>query len=89
MGRFFLASLPLLGSLVSGLPGPHAPFQPVSELRLPLQRRADNGTCAITQPTTKAPHKNVWAGLTNRELSDAITFLFKDKDLNLTEDGGK
>ncbi|KAK7963812.1 membrane primary amine oxidase [Apiospora saccharicola] len=89
MGRFFLASLPLLGSLVSGLPGPHAPFQPVSELRMPLQRRADNGTCAITQPTTQAPHKNVWAGLTNRELSDAITFLFKDKDLNLTEDGGK
>ncbi|KAK6849702.1 Copper amine oxidase [Apiospora arundinis] len=88
MGRFFLASLPLLGSLVSGLPGSHPPFQPVSELRLPLQRRADSGTCAISQPTTQAPHKNVWAGLTNRELSDAITFLFKDKDLNLTEGGG-
>ncbi|KAK8110994.1 uncharacterized protein PG998_007451 [Apiospora kogelbergensis] len=89
MGRFFLASLPLLGSLVSGLPGSYAPFQPVSSPRLPLQRRADNEICAITQPTTQAPHKNVWAGLTNRELSDAITFLFKDKELNLTEDGGK
>ncbi|KAK8065730.1 Copper amine oxidase [Apiospora hydei] len=31
---------------------------------------------------------NVWAGLTNRELSDAITFLFSNKELNLTEDGG-
>ncbi|KAK8035098.1 Copper amine oxidase [Apiospora rasikravindrae] len=89
MGRFFLASLPLLGALVSGLPGTHAPFQPVSELRLPLQRRVTgNGTCAITQPTTQAPHKNIWAGLTNRELSDAITFLFSNKELNLTEDGG-
>lgn len=54
-----------------------------------LPRQAGNGACQITQPVLEAPHKNIWAGLTNQEMADALEFLYKSKELNLTRDGGR
>lgn len=54
-----------------------------------LLSRQGNGACQATQPTVGAPHPNIWAGLTNQEMADALDFLYKSKDLNLTRDGGR
>ncbi|KAJ0109324.1 amine oxidase catalytic domain-containing protein [Diaporthe amygdali] len=53
-----------------------------------LPRQAGGGVCQVTQPTVGAPHRNIWAGLTNQEMADALDFLYKSKELNLTIDGG-
>lgn len=54
-----------------------------------LPRQAGNGACQVTQPAADAPHVNIWAGLTNQEMADALEFLYKSKELNLTRDGGR
>ncbi|KAI7777849.1 hypothetical protein LA080_002972 [Diaporthe eres] len=53
-----------------------------------LARQAGDGACQATQPIVGAPHQNIWAGLTNQEMADALDFLYKSKELNLTRDGG-
>ncbi|KAM5346287.1 hypothetical protein ACJ41O_009292 [Fusarium nematophilum] len=53
-----------------------------------FERQPGGGVCVATQPSVNAPHKNIWAGLTNQEMADAIAYLYKSKDLNLTKDGG-
>ena len=81
--------LPLiLGGLTLsvGVVGQHLQFsQQADEV---LERRADGDGCGA-QPKASAPHQNIWAGLTNRELADAIGFLYKSKELNLTQNGGR
>lgn len=85
--------LPFLGSLaaiatVSGHRVEHrAPIE--SQYRGILSRQAGDGVCKVTQPTVDATSKNIWAGLTNQEMADAIDFLYKSKELNLTRDGGR
>lgn len=78
--------LPILGPLASATavlrPGQSVP--PAL-----LSRQAGNGVCQATQPTVAAPHVNIWAGLTNQEMADALDFLYKSKELNLTQDGGR
>lgn len=54
-----------------------------------LARQARDGACQATQPTVGAPHQNIWAGLTNQEMADALDFLYKSRELNLTRDGGR
>lgn len=54
-----------------------------------IPRQAGNGACQVTQPVVEAPHKNIWAGLTNQEMADALEFLYGSKELNLTRDGGR
>ncbi|GAA5820220.1 hypothetical protein JCM3770_006065 [Rhodotorula araucariae] len=44
-----------------------------------------HGVANLTSaPSTKAPHKNVWAGLSTDEAASVVAFLHKQKDLNLT-----
>lgn len=45
---------------------------------------AYNLTDVPAAPTAKAPHKNVWAGLSNDEAAGVIGFLHNQTDLNLT-----
>ncbi|KAH7393640.1 copper amine oxidase [Cadophora sp. MPI-SDFR-AT-0126] len=84
--------LPFLGSLasiatVSGHRVEHpAPIE--SQYHGILSRQAGDGVCKVTQPTVDPISKNIWAGLTNQEMADAIDFLYKSKELNLTRDGG-
>ncbi|PVH72022.1 DUF1965-domain-containing protein [Cadophora sp. DSE1049] len=63
-------------------------IQPDPEGNRHLERQAGNAGCALTQPTAKAPRKNIWATLTDQELTDAVDFLYKFKELNLTKTSG-
>ncbi|KAH8586808.1 copper amine oxidase [Bisporella sp. PMI_857] len=76
---------PLLGyfALVNCASGYHNP-----EGKSHQERQTGNPVCAVTQPTTKAPRKNIWACLTNQEVTEAIDFLYKSNELNLTKTGG-
>jgi primary-amine oxidase len=89
MGRLSSTILPVfLGSLTlaAGLVRQQPKFSPrVEEV---LGRRAEAGVCGA-QPETTAPRQNIWAGLTNQEMADAISFLYSSKELNLTKDGGR
>lgn len=83
MGRNSSFLLPILGPLVlaTAVLGHTVPAL--------LSRQEGNGACQATQPTVGAPHQNIWAGLTNQEMADALDFLYKSKELNLTRDGGR
>lgn len=83
MGRNRSLFLPILGplALATATLGHSVPAL--------LTRQAGNRACQATQPTVGAPHENIWAGLTNQEMADALDFLYKSKELNLTRDGGK
>lgn len=76
--------LPVLGPLVSATAVLRQNVVPAL-----LPRQAGGGVCQATQPTVAAPHANIWAGLTNQEMADALEFLYKSKELNLTQDGGR
>jgi len=78
----FLGSLTLSAGLMRQKPN----FSPQGSEA--LGRRTDAGVCGA-QPTAIAPHQNIWAGLTNQELADALNFLYSSQELNLTKDGGK
>ena len=59
---------------------------------LNLKRQFNGSECVETAPADfKAPKKNIWSGLTNREAADVAKWLFHQKDLNLTvsEDAGE
>lgn len=79
-------------SLLLPVLGPLASATAVLRQNVPpalLPRQAGSGVCQATQPTVAAPHENIWAGLTNQEMADALAFLYNSKELNLTRDGGR
>ena len=83
----------LLGTLfVEARPRPKAAWIRGARARLAkssnlnrLKRATENSTCDGAAPADfKAPHKNVWSGLTDKEAASVTTWLFAQTELNLT-----
>ncbi|BGP20022.1 hypothetical protein JCM10213_000596 [Rhodosporidiobolus nylandii] len=83
------ALLAAAGSLAA--PSPKLPYFknpsrriPVKNFAVDVSRSQYNLTDVPDAPTTTAPHKNIWAALTNDEAASIVSFLHNQTELNLT-----
>jgi primary-amine oxidase len=90
--RQILVTALLLTILVEARPRPKAAWIRGARARLAkssninrAKRAIDNSTChEAAPPDFKAPHQNVWSGLTSKEAASVTKWLFAQKELNLT-----